>query len=287
MPALPEDPMLLFVDQLTNADFSYLHPERGLLGETWLASIQLEGKLDNQSMVCDFGKVKKQVREFLDVRVDHCLLVPTRAPNLTWTEQDDQIKLQWRFAETQLRLRSPKQAVCMIDAESITPESVAHWCEQALAQAFGEGVAKLTMSFEAEPINGAFYHYSHGLKKHGGNCQRIAHGHRSRLHIWRNGTPAPELEQAWANGWQDIYLGSREDIIGEPAGLVDFRYQAAQGDFFLSMPSRCCYLLDSDTTVECLAQHIALTLAQQNPGDTIRVQAFEGINKGAIAESQQ
>ena len=50
--------MRLFVDQLTNVDFSYLCPARGLLGETWLASIQLVGSLDEQGMVCDFGTVK-------------------------------------------------------------------------------------------------------------------------------------------------------------------------------------------------------------------------------------
>lgn len=278
--------MLLFVDQLTNADFSYLHPERGLLGETWLASIQLEGRLDNQSMVCDFGKVKKQVRHFLDTRVDHCLLIPTRSPNLTWTEQEGEIKLEWRFGGTQLRCRSPKEAIALIDTEEITPASLARWCEAELANAFGDGVASLHMVFEEEPIVGAFYHYSHGLKKHDGNCQRIAHGHRSRIHIWRNGERDSGLEQNWADRWQDIYLGTRDDIIGQREALVDFRYRAPQGDFFLSMPANQCYLVDADTTVECLSQHIAETLAKENPGDKIRVQAYEGINKGAIAEKK-
>lgn len=278
--------MLLFVDQLTNADFSYLHPERGMLGETWLASIQLEGQLDDQSMVCDFGRVKKQVRTFLDDRIDHCLLVPIRSPNLSWTEQDGQIKLEWRFGDTQLRCRSPKSAIALIDADQITPASVARWCEQELRHAFGDGVAKLTMAFEEEAIDGAFYHYSHGLKKHDGNCQRIAHGHRSRIHIWRNGVKDSGLEQNWADRWRDIYIGTRADIIGQPDPLIDFRYQAQQGDFFLSMPARQCYLVDSDTTVECLAEHIATALAEENPGDNIRVQAYEGINKGAISEKK-
>ena len=52
--------MHLFVDNLTNVDFSYLDADRGVVGETWLASIVLEGALDEQGMVCDFGIVKKK-----------------------------------------------------------------------------------------------------------------------------------------------------------------------------------------------------------------------------------
>ena len=53
--------MRLFVNQITHVDFSYLHPIYGVLGETWLIDAELEGQLDNQGMVCDFGVVKKNL----------------------------------------------------------------------------------------------------------------------------------------------------------------------------------------------------------------------------------
>ena len=56
--------MQLFVDQFTNVDFSYLDAERGLVGETWLANITLEGALDEQGMVHDFGHIKKILRNW-------------------------------------------------------------------------------------------------------------------------------------------------------------------------------------------------------------------------------
>src|SRR5690606_37773354 len=128
---------------------------------------------------------------------------------------------------------------------------------------------------------------SHGLKKHDGNCQRIAHGHRSRIDIWEDGEKSAQLETLWAERWRDIYIGTREDLTMQP--VVDdenyyrFRYTSAQGEFELTLPQRCCYLLDTDTTVEFLATHIAQQTALENPGKSIRVKAFEGINKGAIA----
>jgi hypothetical protein len=43
--------------------------------------------------------------------------------------------------------------------------------------------------------------------------------------------------------------------------------------------------MDTDTTVELIAHHIAHKTRQQNPESVIRVKAYEGINKGAIVEA--
>ena len=138
-------------------------------------------------------------------------------------------------------------------------------------------------------IEGAYYHYVHGLKKHLGNCQRIAHGHRSRIAILRDGQYDPALSATWAERWRDIYIGTREDLLEETelAGVAcyHFRYQAAQGQFDLTLPKRCCYLIDTESTVENLAQHIADVLKAEQPAAHFEVQAFEGVDKGAFGEA--
>lgn len=287
----PAPVMLLFVDNLTNVDFSFLDPERGLLGETWLANIVLHGELDTQGMVCDFGTVKKLLRRWLDTELDHRLAVPIRSPNITITEAGDELEIHWRFGSKGefLHTRSPRSAIALVDAEVLTPESVAAWCITQLKTLFPDSVASLELTFSCEMIDGAFYHYSHGLKKHDGNCQRIAHGHRSRIDIWSDAQKSSMLEHQWAERWRDIYIGTREDIIAQPqhtsGDYYQFAYTSAQGAFELTLPQRCCYLIDSDTTVELLASHIATHTRAENPNIRIRVKAFEGINKGAIAEA--
>lgn len=285
--------MQLFVDNLTNVDFSFLDPVRGLLGETWLAHIVLDGALDEQGMVCDFGTVKKVMRQWLDDEVDHRLVVPVQSPNITLYEVGDTIDLTWHYGSSdnpkQLRCKSPRQAICLVDTDVLTPSSVAHWCIQQLMPHFPNTVEQLQLDFTTEAIIGSHYHYSHGLKKHAGNCQRIAHGHRSTINVWRNGQTAPAQEAEWAERWCDIYIGSREDLIEtrELAGVPchHFAYEAAQGAFELTIAEDDCYLMNTDSTVEWIAQHIANELKRSYPKDDWTVKAFEGIGKGAIAKS--
>ena len=276
--------MQLFVDQLTNVDFSYLDARRGIVGETWWASALLDGALDDEGMICDFGIVKKTLRNWLDLEVDHRLLVPVQSPALRLQNNGARVQLEWQLDNgEQITMDAPREAVALVDAVSINAESVAQWCREQLRGQFPVNVEQLQLSFEPEAIDGAFYHYSHGLKKHNGNCQRIAHGHRSRIQIWLNDQRSAELEQEWAGRWADIYLATEEDVVSLNNGQYEFAYTARQGEFHLSMPASRCYLMNTDTTVEFIADHLAAVIKAGQPQASIKVKAFEGVNKGAIA----
>ena len=281
--------MHLFVDNLTNVDFSYLDHERGIVGETWLAHASLDGALDEQGMVCDFGIVKKTLRHWLDDQLDHRLLVPTESPCLTLHREGDSIDLEWRLPnDRQINVSGPAQAFALVEAPAIDMPGVAAWSVQQLASAFPTSVERLQLSFSSEEIADAYYHYSHGLKKHEGNCQRIAHGHRSRIQIFLDDARSAEWEKRWAERWRDIYLGTREDLLPvSDAQTLQFAYSAQQGEFALSMPAERCELVDCDTTVEQLAQYIATQIAAEEPGRKVLVRAYEGLGKGAMASAKR
>ena len=149
-----------------------------------------------------------------------------------------------------------------------------------------DNVQTLKLTLRQEGIEGANYQYSHGLQKHKGNCQRIAHGHRSALEIYCNGVRDEALEQQWARQWRDIYLGAKSHIKTASDTSITFAYQAPQGRFELTLPKQCCYLLETESTVEYIAEHIgSADLKEQNPDCVFQVKAFEGVSKGAIARS--
>lgn len=276
--------MKLFVNNLTNVDFSFLHPERGLMGESWLVQLALDGALDEQGMVCDFGVVKKLTREWMDSTIDHALLVPLQCERARVRETAGVTEVEWHYPNGQhLHCRAPSQAITPVPVEQITPLTLAAWCRDQLLALFPSHVRGVQLSFVAEPINGAYYHYSHGLHQHAGNCQRIAHGHRSRIEVYLNGQRDESMEQQWAERWQDIYIGSTAHRVSSIDGINSYTYQAPQGEFLLSLPTDYCYDIDTESTVEQIARHLALRIKQMRPLDEVEVRAYEGIGKGAIA----
>ncbi|WP_299728747.1 6-carboxytetrahydropterin synthase [uncultured Endozoicomonas sp.] len=277
----------LFVNKLTTLDFSYLCPERGVVGETWIVDVTLWGDLDEQGMVFDFGHVKKQIKAMLDIMADHRLLVPCKSEMTSVSHEGNQLTVQFSAQSGLVSCVAPAQALLLVDSESITPELLTPFLEAAVLSELPENVQKVDLNLYPEDIGGAYYHYSHGLKKHDGDCQRIAHGHRSQIQVYVDEHRDQALEAWWAAQWRDIYIGTREDLLEtfrvDGTEYYRFGYQANQGYFELSLPVTQCYLIDTDSTVELLAQYIVRRLAEQKPDRQIKVFAYEGLDKGAMA----
>jgi 6-pyruvoyl-tetrahydropterin synthase len=276
----------LFVEQLTVIDCAYLDARRGLVGESWIVDIELEGELDDQSMVLDFGEVKKRLKRALDDSADHTLIVPLRHPGLQLQRQDSRIGLEFRGpAAGPIEHRAPPQALSLLDAGQVDAASLAAHLRPILARAVPPSVAGVHIALRHERIDGAYYHYTHGLKKHAGQCQRIAHGHRSRIEIRLDGRREPALESAWGERWRDIYLGTREDLRLRQNGRLRFAYRAAEGEFELELPEQRCDLLEADSTVERIAEHLAARTAAEHASAAVEVRAYEGVMKGAVARA--
>jgi 6-pyruvoyl-tetrahydropterin synthase len=278
----------LFVDNLTVIDFAYLDRQRGLVGESWIVDVVLGGELDEQGMVFDFSNVKRTIKRVIDERVDHRLVIPARYQGLSQSE-DTPGQFRWHLTDgTHIDHRSPSEAVVWLESDRVVPSVVAGLLEKELQAVLPANVSSVEISLREEEIDGAYYHYVHGLKKHLGNCQRIAHGHRSPIRIDRNGHRDYSLENHWAALWRDIYVGSGEDVArrevdADGTAYITFEYEANQGEFGLTLPESRVYMMDTDTTVELIAAHMASRIKTEYPEDSVRVKAYEGVGKGAIA----
>ena len=287
--------MKLFVRDLTVIDATYLDATRGFVGESYQVDVVLDGEINEQSMILDFSLVKKQIKKIIDAEVDHKLLVPHAASECTVNIEPERTQIDYVLDDKSvIQLKSPHEAYCLLESETITKSLLANYLEHVVLMKLPENVTGLSITLRNEQITTPFYQYTHGLKKHDGNCQRIAHGHRSKIDIYINGEYSEIWVKKWAARWQDIYLASESDVIERadlsfitlksPVPVHCSAYHAPQGYFELLMPASRCEVLDNDTTVEELARFICESIKQEEQKNTVTVYAYEGIGKGAIAE---
>ncbi len=290
--------MQLFVDDLTVIDFSYLCKHRGIVGESWIVDVLLDGSLNDQSMVLDFAIVKKQIKAIIDDAVDHKLLLPMQEKSLVLqssSHHENHQTIDFLSERASYHLQSPSCAFAQIDCLTISINSVTDYLHHIILAQLPENVQGLRLTLRPEHIAGDFYHYTHGLKLHDGNCQRIAHGHRSKIQLFIDDKKSTELERKWCQRWKDIYIASEDDRISaadiqlstqaEQYMTPDhqfFAYQAPQGRFDIAVVNKVLEVVDCDSTVELLADYIGRQLKKELPNSTLKVIAYEGVAKGAI-----
>nr|WP_298376027.1 6-pyruvoyl tetrahydropterin synthase-related protein [uncultured Halomonas sp.] len=283
--------MMLFVNDLTNLDVSLWSPQCGLMGASWKVDAELTGEFDDDGMLFDSREVAAWIKSRLNASVNQTLLVPTQASKLNVQECAEGLCIRTSLPYA-MEVKAPRQAFTLLPWGEINLERLAKHYSEALSRLPPPRIQSIRLRLCEEFIDEAAYTYSHGLKRHPDNEQRIVHGHRSKLHIWCNGKRAPELEAHWAHRLNERYLVDTADILEGPAkdggrqsgDHLTLGYRAGQGRFFLRLPRERCEILPVSTSIDHIATWLAEQIARSH-GQTVRVQAFEGIGKGAIAEA--
>ncbi len=293
--------MQLFVDDLTVIDFSYLCKQRGIVGESWIVDVLLDGSLNEMSMVLDFAVVKKQIKAIIDDAVDHKLLLPIQEQALTLAESphnDGHQTIDFISDVASYYLQSPACAFASLDCLSISIPAVTKHLTDIILAELPDNVQGLTLVLRPEFITSDYYHYTHGLKLHDGNCQRIAHGHRSKIQILVDDKRDVKLEAQWCKRWKDIYIASEADRVSKSdielsAHAMNnltpdhqyFSYHAPQGRFDIAVDSKILEVVDCDSTVELLADFVLRQIKaghSELANNVVKVIAYEGVAKGAI-----
>jgi len=277
----------LFVDHLSTIDFSYLDAQRGVVGESLIIDIELKGELNDEGMIYDFSHIKSIIKQKIDETIDHQFVIPSQLDSINITIDTHSHIVTGHYGKVfPFFYQAPHQATTILDTAQVDIPSIQHHIEAHVRQALPDNVNDLSLSFRPESITKNYYHYSHGLKHHDGNCQRIVHGHRSKLLCFEQGVNRTDLEQYWCERWQDIYLGSEKDITKQyqygGVEMVQFAYNSQQGFFQIDLPKQQVEIVPYDTTVECITRYVAETLQQEYKVSKLQVKNYEGVDKGAV-----
>ena len=122
------------------------------------------------------------IKQAIDQLVDHKLAVPALSAALMMDSSADLQRLTFQSARGRISMAAPAQAIVAVASDEINEHSITAFLQQHITPLLPDNVQKLIFTLRPEVSNSFYYHYSHGLKKHDGICQRIAHGQQFVAH---------------------------------------------------------------------------------------------------------
>jgi 6-pyruvoyl-tetrahydropterin synthase len=278
----------LFLNEFTVLDCAYLGAG-GVAGDSYYVSAEMEGALDAQDFLLDFSAAKKTLKALVDDTFDHKLLVPAVLARF------DSGVLLWDGGE----LHGPRSAFELFPEAEINAGVIEYHLARlarAVLPANVEGV-KFRLSSPARFLGEASFRYTHGLRYHTGNCQRLFHGHRNPVEVWVDGARSPHWEARLSAEWDGAHFVAAPTLLNRAAldlplgerrashdGMAEIAYTGSQGVFRGRIAASRVVLTGAEPSIETMSALGLERLKSWGLRGAVRVVAYEGLNKGAACE---
>ncbi len=279
----------LFVRRFTVLDFARVGPS-GFEGESLYVDGEVEGDLDERGFLMDFGPVKKLMKRVVDDVLDHRFAVPIEDPRVILEEQGERLRAR---IDGTLDYTAPREAFALLP--DVSDASVCAFLRERVLERVPKNVRDVRFQLSPEDGIGTRpgFRYTHGLKLHEGNCQRLIHGHRNIIEVFLDGAWHPVASQMLAELFDDVHFAHVDDLtVSAPVGErftseqnVSILYRSLQGEFEATLPGRRVLPLSVEPTIENIAtfSHQWVSRALSVDDERVTVRAYEGIHKGASA----
>lgn len=270
----------LFVDNLTILDAAIWDEQYGPIGMTWEVDVEFIGGLDEEGVVFDFSIAKKTAKKVIDDEADHAFIVPQRLIS------DDVVTANIPY---EFEYSAPDQAYFVVP--QVSEPQIATALENIILENLKDhkNITGVTVTLRDPNTEGASYRYTHGLKQHYGNCQRLMHGHKSPIQVALNDVNEPNMEETVASLYHNKHLCFKDNVKKIEDGVVYIEYKSEQGLFSMTLPQHTVVFYPYETTVENISKFTAQYLASfglkanlVSMQDTVSVRAYEGIGKGSV-----
>lgn len=142
--------MKLFINDLTVMDFSFLDAEAGLIGDSLIVDIILEGELNAESMVMDFSHAKKTIKNEIDKLADHVLIVPEQNSHIIVSHAGTTtgVAMLRKNGETQCFISGPQESFWLVQADNITSRFLKSQIEKHLLAYLPQGVKDIAQAVD-------------------------------------------------------------------------------------------------------------------------------------------
>jgi len=292
----------IFLKEVITVDCAVFDPSRGIVGQSWYLDAEVHGALDSNHFVYDFGKLKKLIRQTAKSSIDHALLIPVGSQRVNFSQGADgeiwDLSSSARAQEiSKWKYQCPTGAVFPIRSVHLKTSIVEAEFNKLLRHRLPSSIlgVKTKLREEVADPTEAFFRYTHGIQCHDGLCQRLFHGHKSRIEIYVGDERRPDLEHFICRELfgTEIHIASPAQIKsgsiepgtrGTEKQEVRLEYTASQGRFEAILPAERVFVVQDETSIECIAKELAGVVRERIGGmERIQVRCYEGINKGAVA----
>ncbi len=283
----------LFLSDFTVLDYAFVDAQTGVTGDSYFVSAELLGETDKKDFILDFSLAKKMLKALVDDAFDHRLLVPVGSGTARLSGGKMLIQCASGFS---WEYDCPREAFELFPDSEINAEVLQHHLAAAAKAKLPANVreARFTLSSPARFSTEANFRYTHGLRFHDGNCQRLFHGHRNPIEVWVSGERAPKWEKLLATEWHDAHFVSAPTLVNRRAldlplgvrqaghpGTAEVMYQSGQGIFRALLPASRVILVENEPSIETMSELASETLVRHGLAGEFKVVAYEGLNKGA------
>jgi len=111
-----------------------------LHGHNYRARVEVEGELDDDSLLLDFVSLKRLMRRLVD-ELDHRMLLPLHNPSLRVTEEGDHVQVLYK----ERRYVFPRSDVVFLPIPNTTAEMLAGYlATRVKTELMGTGAGKLS-----------------------------------------------------------------------------------------------------------------------------------------------
>lgn len=301
----------LFFNYPTCIDHAIINRAGQIVGSSYHPIITVEGQpTADEHVVVDFSGGKKMMKDIIDAHdasgYDHKLWFVKGYSGADYTYSADRVTVK----SDKLSIEIPASDFRVIDSQpaNLLKTAIAKEMSNDLTRIMRERGLQVTVNVELthEPFAPRdatvfLFRYVHGLKDSSAyGCKNIAHGHYSFLAITkRSGEYRPDcddcrfgeeqIERYFAMQDSILYI-NRKNIVEDSEDHLTIAYNTPRGEMRMRIlkPAIPHVILDSETTIEYLSEHIVqdlwsyLLLAKAE-----EVMISEGLQKGVVIKIPQ
>lgn len=295
------NPISIFAKNITYLDCAIFDPAYGIIGQSWIVDTKISGNLKDSNLIYDFSELKKLIKQILNDNIDHKLVIPICSEYVSFNEDinGECWELKVPCPETLTyniwKYKCPKNSVYTVRTPKINSFIIEQEISKILRHRLPSSIneVKIFLKEEKAEETTAFYKYTHGLSFHSGACQKLFHGHKSKIEIYIGDERRADLEHHVVRELlgSNVHIASCDQLLtgsipigqrGNSTKILTIGYQTNNGTYYAELPANKVFIVDKAPTIEQIALQIATYIKNKEKTKTqVRVIAYEGIKKGA------